>query len=135
MDLVVDTNILISAIVKSSKSKTLISSPLFNLYAPEHLIEEIMANKCEILDKSGLDNNDFELLLAILLSRITIVSTDYFRELINLALSVVSHPEDAPFIALSLFKKTSLWSDDKALKKQSLVKVFSTSELIKEFEL
>jgi len=34
-----------------------------------------------------------------------------------------------------LLKSIPIWSDDKALKQQSTVKVFSTSELIKEIHL
>ena len=66
---------------------------------------------------------------------INIVPEDEFKKLIRLALRLVSYPEDAPFIALSLSKSIPLLSEDKALKKQSSFKVFTTSELIKELGL
>jgi predicted nucleic acid-binding protein len=38
--------------------------------------------------------------------------------------------KDDPYFALALFFNAPIWSDEKAFKKQSKVKVFSTSDLI-----
>lgn len=130
-----DTNVLISALVKPFKSRELICSPMLVLYAPEHLISESLAHKEEIIDKSGLDEIEFKELIAVLLSRINVVPEEDFKKFIKAASKIAPHPEDSPFIALSLSKNIPLWSDDKALKKQPKVKVFSTSELVKELSL
>jgi predicted nucleic acid-binding protein len=45
--------------------------------------------------------------------------------------ALVAHPEDAPYIGLSLAFKLPLWSNDSALKEQAAVKVYTTLELIK----
>ncbi|MFH1275862.1 MAG: PIN domain-containing protein [Candidatus Woesearchaeota archaeon] len=135
MEVAVDTNALMSALIKPSKSRELICSPKLVLHAPEHIISESLAHKQEIISKSGINKYEFSMLTTLLLSRINIVPEDEFRKFIRLALKLVSHPEDAPFIALSLSKNIPLWSDDKALKEQSSVKVFTTAELIKEIGL
>lgn len=131
MELVVDTNILVSSLVKPAKSRELICLPKLILFAPEHIISESLQHKEEIIDKSGITEFEFTELIAILLSKINIVLEGEFNFFIKQALKLVTHPEDAPFIALSLSKNIPLWSDDKALKQQSLVKVFSTGELIR----
>jgi len=135
LEIAVDTNALMSALIRPSKSRELICSSKLMLYAPEHIISESLEHKQEIISKSGINKYEFSILITFLLSRINIVPEDEFRKFIRLALKLVSHPEDAPFIALSLSKNIPLWSDDKALKEQSSVKVFTTSELIKELEL
>jgi predicted nucleic acid-binding protein len=131
MELVVDSNVLISSLVKSIRCRDLLCSPKLVLYAPEQIILESLAHKEEILEKSGIDNSDFAKLIAILLSRINIIPEAEFSHLTNEALKLVTHSEDAPFIALSLSRGIPIWSEDKALKRQSLIKIFSTEELIK----
>ena len=130
MELVVDTNVFISAIIKSSKTRELLCSPKLTLFAPEHIILESLSNKEEILSKAGITDSEFAELLAILLSKINIFSKEEFYYLIDKALEIVKHEEDAPFLALSLAKNIPMWSNDKELKEQSLVRVFSTEELI-----
>jgi len=43
---------------------------------------------------------------------------------------LAAHVEDAPYLALALWKRIPLWSNDKGMKLQSRVKVFTTSQLI-----
>ena len=107
MELVVDTNVLISAIIKSSKSRELLCSQKLVLFAPEHIISESLSNKEEIIGKAGISESEFNELLAILLSKIN--------------------------LALSIAKNIPLWSNDKELKEQSLVKVLSTEEIVAYF--
>jgi len=73
MKLVVDTNCLISALIRDGKTRELICSSQMKLYAPEYIISETANHKLEILKKSGIENNDFELLIKILLSQIIII--------------------------------------------------------------
>ena len=46
------------------------------------------------------------------------------------ALQLSPDLKDAPYIALALKLNCPIWSQDKALKKQSVVKIYSTEELI-----
>jgi len=40
------------------------------------------------------------------------------------------HIKDIPYFALALFLKCGIWSNEKRFKRQSRIKVFSTSDLI-----
>ena len=46
------------------------------------------------------------------------------------ALSLATHPEDAPYIALGSMLNIPIWSNDKGLKNQTKVTVCSTVELV-----
>ncbi len=130
MEIVVDSSILISSLIKSVRIRELICSQKLILHAPEHLIVECLRHKADIIKMAGIEAYEFDRLIAVLLGRINIVPEEEFKQLIKEALKLVTHPEDAPFIAVSLDRNIPLWSDDKALKQQSVVKVFSTEELL-----
>ncbi len=54
MELVIDTNIVFSAIVKNSVSRQLLLNPEFILFSPEGLISELEEHREEIRKKSKL---------------------------------------------------------------------------------
>lgn len=129
MELVIDANILFSAIVKDSESRKLLCNPKLELFAPEFLLFELLKHEAEIRRKSGLGDVEFKQLTAILLSKVSIVPQNEFRHFLKQALKISPDPEDTPFMALCLLKKSPLWSNDNALKKQNNVKVLTTQEL------
>ena len=51
------------------------------------------------------------------------------------AWTISPHSKDIEYFALALKSNCAIWSDEKALKKQSKVKVLTTSELVKELGL
>jgi len=64
------------------------------LVSLEFILEEFKEHKSEIMEKSGLDENEY--------------------------------------LALELKLNCPIWSEDKRLKKQTLVKIINTIELIRE---
>lgn len=131
MELVIDSNCLISALIKSGKSRELICSSKLILYSPEHILYETLKHKEEIINKSGITSVDFNILVSILTSRIKTIPESEFNNFREKANSLTTHQEDTPFMALALQRNIPIWSDDKELKYQSTVKVYSTSELLK----
>jgi predicted nucleic acid-binding protein len=129
MELVIDTNIVFSAIVKNSVSRILLLNPNLILHAPEGLISELEEHREEIREKSRLSEKKYDELMAILLSRIELVPKESIVPFLKAALEFSPDKDDSPFLALCLAKGIPLWSNDKPLKQQSFVKVFSTSEL------
>lgn len=131
MELVVDTNVLISALVKPALSRDLLMNPDLSLFSPDSAIFEILKHEVELTAKSGLSAQELRAFVAALLSKITIVPAEEFTSSLREALKIAPHPEDAPFLALCLSKKISLWSNDKTLGRQNRVKVLTTQELVK----
>ena len=54
----------------------------------------------------------------------------YLRE----ALSLAPHEEDAPYLALALFLDIAIGSNDRGLKIQNRVRIYSTAELLTSLE-
>jgi len=130
MELVIDTNIVFSAIVRNSGTRVLLLNSTLTLYSPEGLISELESHKEEIREKSGLSEEKYNELMAILLSRIKLEPKEEIAPFLKEALEFSPDKDDSPFLALALSKGIALWSNDKALKeKQSVVKVLSTNEL------
>lgn len=72
MKLVVDTNILISALIRNSASRKIIFTSNFEFHVPEYAFSEIDKHKGMIISKSALDEADYELFLNLLKSRVSI---------------------------------------------------------------
>mgnify|MGYP001134305648 FL=1 len=54
MKLVIDTSVLIAALMKDSAVRELLLNPFFEFYVPEYCIEEIERHVSEISERSGL---------------------------------------------------------------------------------
>ena len=132
MELVIDANILMSALIAAEgKTYDLIFNDRIRLFAPDFLMEECEKYTSEILRKSGLSQSDFQLFLSLISSRIEFILKNEFEQFIPKAEKITPDPDDTEYIALALKLKCSLWSNDKRLKEQDKVKVYSTSELMK----
>ena len=133
MKLVVDANILIAALLKDATTRELLLKEGIEFLAPDELLNEIkhLLKNPKIRRRLKLNDDDLYELTSAILSRIEFIPEKIFLDFIKQSVSLVTHPEDTPYIALSLALKIPLWSNDLALKEQSLVKVYTTSELIK----
>jgi predicted nucleic acid-binding protein len=132
MELVVDANILMSALIASDgKTRELIFSPRFELFAPEFLFEEIEAHGTTICKKSKLNPATLQLAMTILTSRIQVIPKEDFLSSVLLAEKLSPDPKDTIYLALALWRRCALWTNDRALKQQTEVRVFSTHELLR----
>ena len=61
MELVVDTNIVISAILKEGITRSLVFRPDVQLVCPKQVVEEIGKHRKELLGKSGADEENMTL--------------------------------------------------------------------------
>ncbi len=132
MELVIDANVLMSALIATEgKTYDLIFNDRIKLFAPEFLMEEFEKHKDEILEKSGLSYSDFKLFLSLVASEIEFVPKSEFEAFISKAYEITPDKKDAEYLALALKLKCYIWSNDKILKEQNIVKVYNTSELLK----
>ncbi|MFW6273227.1 MAG: PIN domain-containing protein [bacterium] len=132
MDLIIDANVIISAIIATEgKTCDLIFNDRISLFAPEYLMEEFEEHKDEILKKSRLTNEDFEVFLSIISSRIQFIPYSEFSTYVSEVEQFTPDPDDTEYLALALKLKCSIWSNDKKLKNQDKITICSTSELIK----
>src|SRR3972149_6945627 len=103
MELVVDANILISALISpTGKTSEIIFSDKLKLYAPEYLQEEISKHKKEISEKSGLSDEEIGILLSLMFLNIEIISFSNFKKFMRQASEICPDPNDEEYFALSL---------------------------------
>jgi predicted nucleic acid-binding protein len=132
--LVVDTSVLIAALMKDSAVRELLLNPFFEFYVPEHCIEEIEKHMGEIAKRSGLIVENVYLLLGILLTSVQVVPKERILERMKEAEQIMGKidMDDTPFIALALsFPNDGVWSEDRHFLKQNRVKVWLTKDLLK----
>ena len=136
--LVVNANILFSFFNKKSARRQLIKRlPRMgcNLITPDFALEELMEDKERINDFARIDEVVFMFLFSLLERKIMeIYPAEKYEEALSEAEKISPHGEDVhkddPYFALALSFHAPIWSVEKAFKKQSKVKVFSTSDLI-----
>ena len=137
MQLVVDANVLFAAIISRKGTYDLFMDKFLELFAPAGILTEFERHRGEIFRLSGLEENDFEMFLAILLSRIKLIPFEEYEPHIKEAeklCAITESPEDVEYLATALKLCLPIWSNDKALKNQQAVHVFSTDELLKMLE-
>jgi len=138
MILVVDTNIFFSALIKRGFMFDLLFSILkrgIQLYSPQYLIEEIERNNEKLLKYSKLSQNELNFVIEFLLSNLKIIAESEYVSFLLDAKNLAPHIKDVPYFALALQLNCPIWSNEMSFKEQPKVKVYSTSELLKELKL
>ncbi|HLC71562.1 MAG TPA: PIN domain-containing protein, partial [Candidatus Nanoarchaeia archaeon] len=124
MLLVVDANILFSALIASQGiTRTLFSSIKLEFISPEFIEEEIDKYFSEIVLKSKCSEKDVRIALNLLLTRIKIMPSIEYESFREAARKISPDPKDAEYLAVALAFDCPLWSNDKLLKSQTEVKV------------
>ena len=134
MILVIDANPFIAGFLRNSTSRQIILSELVILYSPDWLIAEFERNESEFINKF-LNSADFFETKNLLFKFVKLVSESEYSMYIKEASKLTKHIKDVPYFALALYLKCAIWSDEKSFKQQSKVKVYSTSDLVKELDL
>lgn len=132
MDLVLDANVFFSALIlKEGKTRELLLDRRLALFAPEFLLEE--SNKyLEMLSKkTRLSKQDVQHLIKELFyeAHISVFASPELGESTKAAKWACPDPNDAEYFALAITLGCPIWSNDKKLKEQSSVKVYSTKEV------
>lgn len=130
MDLVVDANILISALIKESTTSDMLFRNDLHLFAPEFIFLELEKHKKEVKNKIKRTEEDFERLIKIFERRIEIIPKEEIEVFLERAEEISPDIKDVAYVALALKLNCCIWSNDKILRdKQSIIKVYSTNEL------
>lgn len=130
MKLIVDANIIFSSLIKDSKTAELLLNFSLEPYSPEFLLEEIEENKQEILEKTKRFDEEFDYILNLIKQIVEIVPKEEFTDNLEQAEQISPDKDDIAYFALALKLNCPIWSNDKKLKEQEVVKVYSTEEII-----
>ena len=132
MRLVVDANILFSIMKPDSTVSYLFAQSQLELFAPEYLKQELARHKSECISKAGLSSHEFEMRLAEIEERVSFFGPPKYKRFLAKSVHALPDPEDSPYLALALALKAGIWTSDPHLRKQSLAKVYSTEDLVRE---
>ena len=132
MQLVVDANVLFSALIKSGETRRILLLSEHDLYAPEFMIEEFKKHLSELQKKTHLPKDKLSQYLEtfLQLAEIKLVPFEEFKHEKEFAAKISPDKDDIAYLALALHLQFQLWSQDKRLKKQNKIKVITTKELL-----
>src|SRR4030042_3200973 len=131
MDLVIDANILFSILIKEGKTEELLFQESIHAYAPEFLFDEFLKYEQLILEKTSRSHEEFQELMNILKKKITITPNKETEQQMNEAKKISPDKKDTKYFALAIKLKCAIWSNDKALKAQSKIRIYNTQELMR----
>src|SRR3989338_10121248 len=130
MLIVVDANPLISLLIKPSRVIELLFRDDIELFAPTLLFDEIQRNLGIIIAKSSLDEKEIEEFIVILKGRIKIISEEEFLKFRKKAEEICPDEKDVTYFALAIYLNCPIWSNEKKLKEQTEIRIYSTYELL-----
>lgn len=134
MKLIVDTNIIISALIKDSTTRYIITHIDAELITIGFSEKEISKYKVTILEKASINELEFEAILEELKEKLIILDDRIIQKNMIEARKIMDNIDqnDTPFIAAALATNSNIWSDDKHFERQNKVKVWKTKDLEKE---
>lgn len=136
MRLVVDANVVISALIADSKTRELIVTLEPDLLTPAFVQDEIENYKELIAEKSGMEPQRVQQFVDLLFQYIEVVPADKFHPAIEDADDAIGEtdPDDVLYVACALARDAAIWSDDGDFEEQAVVDVYSTSDVVDSFE-
>jgi len=137
MRLVLDTNILIAALIKKSGTREILIHPIMEYLVSEFAFQEVEEHKQEILRKSGLTTEEFDMLFEQLKDKLSFIPDEeiQFKDKAQAIMRPIDI-KDSIFIAIALSTMNDgIWSEDKHFEKQNIVRVWKTRDLIKHLRI
>jgi len=134
--LVVDANVVISALIADSKTRELVVMLEPELLTPEVIHGEIGNHEALIVEKSGMDADRVQQFIDLLFRYIETVPASEFYPYIEEAEEAIgdADPDDVLYVACALAREAGVWSDDSDFDEQDLVPVFTTGEVVESFD-
>ena len=117
--------------IKKGYTRNIIFFSGWKFYVPEFLFEELYKYKEIIIHKGSIEAENFDAYINgfFIRANIIIIPFNEFKHSIKPAENILIDKKDAHYVALVLTLECPIWSNDKDLKKQNKVKIFTTEEL------
>ena len=134
MKIIVDTNRILAALLSKGDTRRIILSSNIEFYTLDYVTEEINKYMDYILEKTGMNKKDVDLLFSLFMQNITIIPEEDIKPNMKKALEIMKSidPKDTPVVACALSVKNSIiWSEDKHFDRQSKIKIYKTKDLLK----
>ena len=132
MRLVLDTNVILKALIRDSVVRGILLGSSHEFLVPEYAIEETKRHLGMVADKSGLTKEEIGSVLELLLANAAVIPADMVASKLKEAEAVMGKVDagDVPFVAASMSVSCDgIWSDDRHLRRQDKVRVWTTKEV------
>ncbi len=132
LSFVVDSNILISALVRDGVTRKIIFNPNLLFFTPDYTLLEIHKHKISIAEKAGIPLVVLDTLVDHIFSVVVIINKSEYCSFIDYAKILIGNVDidDVSFLALSLSKDLPLWSNDQHFLLQNEISVYSTNYMM-----
>jgi len=134
MKLVIDANEMFSFFNPKSLARSIALRHDLELHSPYFALGEIEHVRPMIIKRFSLSAAGFDAVISLLRSVIKFSPEGAYLDMIDRAMEISPDPDDADFLALAMLLNCPLWSEDKALRKQKDVEVYSSTELSRILE-
>jgi predicted nucleic acid-binding protein len=136
MKLVIDANVVISALIADSKTRELIVTLEPDLLTPAFVYDEVENYEDLIVEKSGMEPDRVGQFMDLLFQYIEVVATGDFYPAIDQADAAIgdTDPDDVLYLACAIASNGAIWSDDSDFDEQDLVERYSTGDVIDSFD-
>ncbi|MCK5201144.1 MAG: PIN domain-containing protein [Spirochaetales bacterium] len=139
MDLVIDTNVLFSALLKSKSNEfKIVKSGKHEIYACQYSVVELFKHKEKLVRLSGLQEEELIKIYYVLLQKIhPLEERGFSKKIRQKAFELCKQVDeyDMMFVATALFIDGFLWTGDKklikGLRKKGYNRTITTAELMK----
>lgn len=135
MKLVVDANVLISALIKEGKTDDVLFMPFLELNTVDFVFEEFYKHGIEIIKKTKRNAESFIYLYEAFSKTINTFPVSNYKDKLKEAEIISPDPNDYHYFALALKLNCPIWSNDKRLQNQDKVKIYTTEDLINKLNL
>ena len=136
MRFVVDTNVLIAGLLRASTTRRILVHPDITFLVPESALDELDRHAPDLARRMGTSRSGVTKAFRELAERIEVVSHDRYAHEMGRARAAVADidADDAPFVALALACDCPLWTLDRALRGQDVVRVVHTKALLRHID-
>ena len=133
LSFVVDTNVLFTFFWRHSTTRKIFTELQIRLFAPQYALEEIRRYAEEIQNKTKITKNEFEVFYQEILKRVRFFPIEFYQDSVFETKNIADQ-KDIDFVALSFKLGVPLWTNDKELKQEKIIKVLNTQEVISLLE-
>lgn len=130
---IVDTNIILSALIKDSTTRDIIFHISAELYFLPLSAKELGKYEGYILQKTKKSKQELHFIFEKILEKGMVLDESIIKLKMPEAKKIMDgiDPDDTPFIAAALALHADIWSDDKHFEKQKSIKIWKTQDLVR----
>ena len=131
--LIIDANIILSALIKPSITRKIIFENYHTLFAPEFIIEEVKKYRSMVIKRAGLTQESFDKLYELIFNEIELIPNHLIRTCIDESMELIGQrdPKDVIYVAATICQGLDgVWTNDNDFTEQEKIPIFTTKDII-----